>query len=230
MKIAELKRLTYEANMELWKRGMVVYTWGNVSQVDRERGIFAIKPSGVPYDDLRPEMMVLMDIETNTVVEKGYKPSSDTPTHMELYRAFADIGGVTHTHSAAATSWAQACRGIPCFGTTHADYFRGEIPVTRPLTKEEVDEAYEANTGKIIIEKFEGCNYMHTPGVLCAGHGPFTWGKDAADSVHNAVVLEEVARMAMWTLSINPEAAGLAQHVADKHFLRKHGPNAYYGQ
>ncbi len=230
MKIAELKRLTYEANMELYKRGLVLYTWGNVSQVDRERGIFAIKPSGVPYEDMRPEMMVLVDIETDSIIEKGFKPSSDTPTHLELYRAFSDIGGVTHTHSAAATAWAQAGKGIPCFGSTHGDYFWGEIPVTRGLTKEEVEEAYETNTGKIIVDKFAGRNYMHTPGVLCAGHGPFTWGKTAQESVHNAVVMEEVARMAMWTLSINPNAECLPQHVADKHFLRKHGPNAYYGQ
>jgi len=230
MEIMELKRLAYEANMELNRRGLVVYTWGNVSQVDRERGIFAIKPSGVPYEELKPEMMVLVDIATGEHIPEGYKPSSDTPTHVELYRAFADIGGVTHTHSAAATSWAQACRSIPCFGTTHADYFRGEVPVTRALTREEVDEAYEKNTGKVIIETFEGRNPVHTPAVLCAGHGPFTWGKNAADSVHNAVVLEELSKMAMWTITINPEADKLPDHVADKHFLRKHGPNAYYGQ
>lgn len=230
MEIMELKRLAYEANMELEKRGLVVYTWGNVSQVDRERGIFAIKPSGVAYDKLRPEMMVLVNIETGEYIDEGYKPSSDTPTHLELYRAFSDIGGVTHTHSAAATSWAQACRSVPCFGTTHADYFRGEVPVTRALTKEEVDEAYEKNTGKVIIETFAGRNPAHTPAVLCAGHGPFTWGKNAADSVHNAVVLEELSKMAMWTIAINPSADKLPDHVADKHFLRKHGPNAYYGQ
>ncbi|MBQ4090327.1 MAG: L-ribulose-5-phosphate 4-epimerase [Clostridia bacterium] len=230
MDVRELKRLCYEANMELQRRGLIVYTWGNVSQVDRERGIFAIKPSGVPYEELKSEMMVLVDIETGKHIDEGYKPSSDTPTHLELYRAFADIGGVTHTHSAAATSWAQACRSVPCFGTTHADYFRGEVPVTRVLTKEEVEEAYEANTGKVIIETFAGRNPVHTPGVLCAGHGPFTWGRDAADSVHNAVVLEELSRMAMWTLAINPSAESLPEHVADKHFLRKHGPNAYYGQ
>ena len=230
MDIKELKRLCYEANMELQRRGLIVYTWGNVSQVDRERGIFAIKPSGVPYEALRPEMMVLVDIETGNVVPEGYKPSSDTPTHLELYRAFDKVGGVTHTHSAAATSWAQACRSVPCFGTTHADYFRGEVPVTRMLTPAEVEEAYEKNTGKVIIETFIGREPMHTPGVLCAGHGPFTWGKDAADSVHNAVVLEELSKMAMWTIVISPDAQSLPQHVADKHFLRKHGPNAYYGQ
>lgn len=230
MDVRELKRLCYEANMELQKRGLIVYTWGNVSQIDREKGIFAIKPSGVPYEELKPEMMVLVDVATGKHIDEGYKPSSDTPTHVELYRAFENIGGVTHTHSAAATSWAQACRSVPCFGTTHADYFRGEVPVTRMLTKEEVEEAYEANTGKVIIETFAGREPVHTPGVLCAGHGPFTWGKNAADSVHNAVVLEELSKMAMWTLAINPEAEPLPGHVADKHFLRKHGPNAYYGQ
>lgn len=230
MDIMELKRLCYEANMELQRRGLIVYTWGNVSQVDRERGLFAIKPSGVPYEALKPEMMVLVDIKTGDFINEGYKPSSDTPTHLELYRAFDKVGGVTHTHSAAATSWAQACKSVPCFGTTHADYFRGEVPVTRMLTREEVEEAYEKNTGRVIIETFSGREPMHTPGVLCAGHGPFTWGKDAADSVHNAVVLEELSRMAMWTITINPDAAALPDHVADKHFLRKHGPNAYYGQ
>lgn len=230
MDIKELKRWCYEANMELQRRGLIVYTWGNVSQLDRERGVFAIKPSGVPYDELRPEMMVLVDVETGMARDEGYRPSSDTPTHVEIYRAFDGIGGVTHTHSAAATSWAQACRSVPCFGTTHADYFRGEVPVTRMLTRAEVDEAYEKNTGRVIIETFQGRNPIHTPGVLCAGHGPFTWGADAAQSVHNAVVLEELARMAMWTLAINPAAEALPEHVADKHFLRKHGPDAYYGQ
>ena len=230
MDVMELKRQCYEANMELQRRGLIVYTWGNVSQLDRERGVFAIKPSGVPYEELRQEMMVLVDLETGKARSEGFKPSSDTPTHVELYRAFEGIGGVTHTHSSAATSWAQACRSVPCFGTTHADYFRGEVPVTRMLTKAEVEEAYEKNTGKVIIETFEDRNPVHTPGVLCAGHGPFTWGRDAAQSVHNAVVLEELARMALWTLAINPAAESLPEHVADKHFLRKHGPNAYYGQ
>ncbi len=174
--------------------------------------------------------MVLVELESAKVISSGYKPSSDTPTHIELYRAFGDIGGVTHTHSPEATSWAQAGRAIPCMGTTHADYFRGEVPVTRALTKEEVEEAYEANTGKVIIETFSDRNPVHTPAVLCKGHGPFTWGKDASESVHNAVVLEELARMAFRTLLINPEAGSLEEHVADKHFYRKHGPNAYYGQ
>ena len=226
----ELRELVYEANMELERRGLIVYTWGNVSQIDRERGFFAIKPSGVPYSQLKWDMIVLIDIETGERVESKYKPSSDTPTHLELYRAFDEVGGITHTHSPAATAWAQARRSIPCFGTTHADYFRGDVPITRCLTKQEVDEGYEAATGKVIIETFASRNPIHTPAVLCAGHGPFTWGKDAAESVHNAVVLEELSKMAMWTLSINPDAEQLVQHVADKHFLRKHGPNAYYGQ
>jgi L-ribulose-5-phosphate 4-epimerase len=230
MTIKELKELVYEANMELERRNLIVYTWGNVSQIDRERGIFAIKPSGVPYAQLTPDMMVLVDMATGERVDSACKPSSDTPTHLELYRAFEEVGGVTHTHSPAATSWAQACKSVPCFGTTHADYFRGEVPVTRMLTRDEVDGGYENATGRVIIETFEGRNPMYTPAVLCAGHGPFTWGKDAADSVHNAVVLEELSKMAMWTLSINPNAEKLPQHVADKHFLRKHGPNAYYGQ
>ncbi len=230
MEILELKRLAYEANMELDRRGLIIYTWGNVSQLDRARGLFAIKPSGVPYDALTPEMMVLIDLEVGKPVESRYKPSSDTPTHLVLYRAFSQIGGVTHTHSPAATAWAQARRAIPCYGTTHADYFHGSVPVTRMLTQPEVEAAYEENTGHAILEAFEGKDPMHAPGVVCAGHGPFTWGKDGAQSVHNAVVLEEVAKMAMWTESIAPGIGDLPTHVSEKHFLRKHGPNAYYGQ
>ena len=230
MGIKELKEMCCQANLELARKGLVVYTWGNVSQLDREKGIFVIKPSGVPYEELTGEMMVAVDVETGRALEDHYKPSSDTPTHVELYRAFEGIGGVTHTHSPAATAWAQACRGIPCLGTTHADYFHGDVPVTRHLTKEEVEQAYEKNTGKVIVETFQGRNPVHTPAVLCAGHGPFTWGKDAAQSVYHAVVLEEVAKMAMWTYAVNAGAESLPQHVADKHFLRKHGPNAYYGQ
>ena len=226
----KLKERVYEANMELFHRKLIVYTWGNVSEVDRDKGVMAIKPSGVPYEELTGEMMVAVDVETGRALEDRYKPSSDTPTHVELYRAFEGIGGVTHTHSPAATAWAQACRGIPCLGTTHADYFHGDVPVTRHLTKEEEEQAYEKNTGKVIVETFRGRNPVHTPAVLCAGHGPFTWGKDAAQSVYHAVVLEEVAKMAMWTYAVNAGAESLPQHVADKHFLRKHGPNAYYGQ
>lgn len=226
----QLKQAVYEANMELFHRGLVLYTWGNVSQIDRDRGLVAIKPSGVPYETLRADQIVLMELETGRVVESALKPSSDAPTHLALYRAFRDIGGVTHTHSPAATAWAQAGRPIPCFGTTHADYFRGEIPVTRFLNVDETLQEYEANTGKIITEAFEGRNPIHTPAVLTRGHGPFTWGKNAAESVHNAVVLEEIARIALSTLALSPDLSPLPAHIADKHFLRKHGPNAYYGQ
>ena len=171
-----LKNLVYEANMELWNRGLVIYTWGNVSQIDRAAGIVAIKPSGVPYETMTPDQIVLLDLKTGLPVEDGLNPSSDAPTHLELYRSWSEIGGVTHTHSSYATSWAQAGRSIPCFGTTHADYFRGDIPVSRFLTPDETEEAYEANTGKVIAETFSGRNPIHTPAVLGRGHGPFTWG------------------------------------------------------
>ena len=226
----QLKEMVYEANMELWHRNLVIYTWGNVSQVDRDRGVVAIKPSGVPYDQLTADMIVVLDLETGERVEGDLNPSSDAPTHLALYRAFEEAGGVTHTHSPYATAWAQAGRAIPCFGTTHADYFRGDIPISRFLTPQETEEAYEANTGKVIIEAFEGRNPMYTPAILTRGHGPFTWGKSGMDSVHNAVVLEELAKMGMWSLSLTPDLGPLPQHVSDKHFLRKHGPNAYYGQ
>ena len=192
--LKELKRQVYEANMELPKRGLVTYTWGNVSGIDRDAGLFVIKPSGVEYDSLRPEDMVVMDLEGNRV-EGTLRPSSDTPTHLELYKAFEKIGGIVHTHSVRATAWAQAGRSLPCYGTTHADYFFGEIPCTRVLTQQEVEEAYEKNTGLVIIETFQGKNPVHVPGVLCKNHGPFSWGKDAKEAVHNAVVLEEVAKM-----------------------------------
>lgn len=230
MDLKTLKQAAWEANMELDRRGLIVYTWGNVSQADRESGLFVIKPSGVPYEELRPEMMVPVDLETGKPLEDRYRPSSDTPTHLVLYRAFPSVGGVTHTHSTAATAWAQAGRPIPCFGTTHADYFYGEIPVTRALTPEETEAAYEENTGHVIVETFRGRDPMHAPAVLCKGHGPFTWGRDAAQSVYHAVVLEEVADMALRTVSLSPDAVPLEQHICDKHFLRKHGPNAYYGQ
>ena len=214
-----LKQQVYEANMELPKRGLITYTWGNVSGIDRESGYFVIKPSGVDYDKLTPEDMVVMDLEGNKI-EGKYKPSSDTPTHLELYKKYPEIGGVVHTHSPEATSWA------------HADYFFGEIPCARSLTPEEIDAAYEKNTGLVIIETFEerGLNPMHTPGVLCKNHGPFTWGKDAAEAVHNAVVLEEVAKMATKTELINPKVQPAPDCIRDKHFYRKHGANAYYGQ
>lgn len=229
-KIANLQKEVYDANMELVRRNLIIYTWGNVSGIDREQGIVAIKPSGVEYDELTPEMIVLVSLETGKVLEGTLRPSSDTPTHLKLYRAFPEIGGVTHTHSTCATAWAQAGLPIPCMGTTHADYFHGDIPVTRFLTPQETEEAYEGNTGTVIIEAFQGKNPIHTPGVLCAGHGPFTWGKTPAQSVYHAVVLEEVAKMGLMARSLQPGLGALPQHISDKHFLRKHGPNAYYGQ
>ncbi|MCD7905439.1 MAG: L-ribulose-5-phosphate 4-epimerase [Clostridiales bacterium] len=224
-----LKERVYRANMLLPKYGLVTFTWGNVSEIDRETGLFVIKPSGVDYDKMKPEDMVVMDLEGNKV-EGKLNPSSDTPTHLELYKAFPDIGGIVHTHSTYATAWAQAGRSLPCYGTTHADYFYGDIPCARNLTKEETDEAYEKNTGKVIIETFKGKNPVYVPGVLCKNHGPFTWGKDAAEAVHNAVVLERVAEMNAWTERINLEAEETPGYMRDKHFLRKHGANAYYGQ
>lgn len=229
--LEQLKKEVYEANMELPKRGLITYTWGNVSGIDRESGYFVIKPSGVDYDKLSPEDMVVVDLKGN-VVEGKYKPSSDTPTHLELYKKYPEIGGVVHTHSPNATAWAQAGRSIPLYGTTHADYFFGSIPCARSLTKEEIEGDYEKNTGLVIIETFEtqGLNPMYTPGVLCTNHGPFTWGKDAAEAVHNAVVLEEVAKMSTATELINPKVHQAPDTIRDKHFFRKHGANAYYGQ
>lgn len=224
-----LKKQVYEANMELPRRGLITYTWGNVSGIDRASGLFVIKPSGVDYDELKPEDMVVMDLDGNKV-EGDYNPSSDTPTHLELYKAFTEVGGIVHTHSPWATSWAQAGRSIPCYGTTHADYFYGEIPCARSLTEEEINGEYEKNTGLVIIETFQGKNPMHIPGVLCTNHGPFTWGTDADNAVHNAVVLEEVAKMACRTELLKPGASPAPQVIQDKHFLRKHGANAYYGQ
>ena len=227
--LEDLKMQVYEANMELPKRGLITYTWGNVSGIDREKGYFVIKPSGVDYEQLKPEDMVVMDLDGNKV-EGEYKPSSDTPTHLELYKAFKDIGGIVHTHSPWATSFAQAKKGIPCYGTTHADYFYGEIPCGRDLSKEEIATSYEKNTGLVIIETFEKLNPLDVPGVLCSNHGPFTWGKDAAEAVHNAVVLEEVAKMAYRTENLSPNANPIPKDLLDKHFLRKHGKDAYYGQ
>lgn len=227
--LEELKRLVYEANMELPARGLITYTWGNVSGIDREKSLFVIKPSGVDYENLHPEDMVVMDLNGNKV-EGELKPSSDTPTHLELYKAFPEIGGVVHTHSPWAASWAQAGRSIPCYGTTHADYFYGEIPCARSLIPEEIETGYETNTGKVIIETFTEKNPSYVPGVLCANHGPFTWGKDAKEAVHNAVVLEEVAKMACRTEMLRPGVQEAPQVIRDKHFMRKHGPNAYYGQ
>ena len=227
--LEELKKAVYEANMLLPKHGLVTFTWGNVSQIDRETGYFAIKPSGVDYDKLTPDDMVIMDLEGNKI-EGRYNPSSDTPTHLELYKAFPNIGGVVHTHSPWATSWAQAGRGIPGYGTTHADYMYGEIPCVRCLTKEEIEGAYEKNTGLLIVDYFKDKDYEAVPAVLCKNHGPFTWGKDGQEAVHNAVVLEEVAKMAARCEMINPQVKPAPQELQDKHYYRKHGANAYYGQ
>lgn len=226
-----LKQQVYQANMELPRRGLVTYTWGNVSGIDREKGLVVIKPSGVAYEELRAEHLVVLDLD-GKIVEGRLNPSSDTKTHLELYKAFPQAGGIVHTHSAHAVAWAQAQRDIPCFGTTHADYFYGAVPCTRQLTAAEIDEDYERNTGKVIIETFaqHKLDAVAVPGVICASHGPFTWGRDAAQAVYHAVVLEEVARMALYTVQIWPDAAPAPQHIQDKHYLRKHGPNAYYGQ
>lgn len=226
--LEELKKRVYEANMLLPKYGLVTFTWGNVSEIDRETGYFAIKPSGVDYEKLRPEDMVIVDLD-GKVVEGHYNPSSDTPTHVELYKAFSNIGGIVHTHSPWATSWAQAGRGIPCYGTTHADYLYGTVPCVRNLTKEEL-KAYEVNTGVLIAEEFQNNDYEAMPAVLCKNHGPFTWGKDGLEAVHNAVVLEEVAKMAARCEMINPKVGPAPQELMDKHYYRKHGENAYYGQ
>lgn len=229
--LEKLKKQVYEANMELPRYGLVTFTWGNVSAIDSESGLFVIKPSGVDYEKMTPEDMVVMDLQGNKV-EGHYKPSSDTPTHLELYKAFPEIGGIVHTHSSYATSWAQAGRSIPCYGTTHADYIYGEVPCLRCLTEEEIAEAYEENTGHLIVNEFLRMNKdpMAVPAVLCKNHGPFAWGKDAMDAVHNAVVLEEVAKMAYRTETINPKVAPAPTELQDKHYFRKHGANAYYGQ
>lgn len=227
--LEELKQKVYESNMDLPKYNLVTFTWGNVSAIDRERGLFVIKPSGVDYDKLVPSDMVVMDLNGNKI-EGAYNPSSDTPTHLELYKAYSHIGGIVHTHSPWATSWAQAKRGIPCYGTTHADYFYGEIPCARSLTPEEINSAYEKNTGLVIIETVSAKNAMSVPGILCSNHGPFTWGTDAADAVHNAVVLEEIAKMSYRTETLNSSVKPAPQVLQDKHYLRKHGADAYYGQ
>lgn len=229
--LEELKKQVYEANMELPRYGLVTFTWGNVSGIDREKGLFVIKPSGIPYEELSPQDMVVIDLNGEQV-EGAYRPSSDTPTHLELYRAFTEIGGIVHTHSSWATCWAQAGRAIPCYGTTHADYIYGEVPCVRNLTGEEIEEAYEKNTGLLIVEEFKsrGLDTEAVPAVLCKNHGPFTWGKNAKDAVHNAVVLEEVAKMAARTEMLNPKAEPAPGQLMDKHYFRKHGEGAYYGQ
>ena len=226
-----LKEIVYKANMELPRYQLVTFTWGNVSQIDRESGLFVIKPSGVDYEKMTPEDMLVMNLKGEKV-EGDLNPSSDTPTHLELYKAFPEIGGIVHTHSSYATSWAQSGRSIPCYGTTHADYIYGEVPCLRTLTKEEIADAYETNTGLLIVNEFKKRNLdvKAVPAVLCKNHGPFTWGKDANEAVHNAVVLEEVAKMAYRTELINREVQPAPQELQDKHYYRKHGANAYYGQ
>ncbi len=226
-----LKEQVYLANMELPKRGLVTYTWGNVSGIDREKGLFVIKPSGVGYDVLKPSDMVVVDLQGNRV-EGELNPSSDTKTHVVLYNAFPEIGGIVHTHSPYAVAWAQAGEDLPCYGTTHADYFYGSVPCARHLTQEELLEDYERNTGVTIVETFRerGIDPKAVPAVLCYSHGPFTWGKDAAQAVYHSVVLEECAKMGIFTRVLNPHAAPAPQRLQDKHYMRKHGPNAYYGQ
>ena len=227
--LEELKQIVYEANMLLPKYHLVTFTWGNVSGIDREKGLVVIKPSGVDYDVMTPDDMVVVDLDGNRV-EGKLNPSTDMMTHVELYKAFPNIGGVVHTHSPWATSWAQSGRSIPCYGTTHADYIYGEVPCLRVLTKEELDEGYEKNTGVLIVEAFKERDYEAVPVVICKNHGPFCWGKSPVNAVHNAVVLEECAKMAAWTEMINPRVESAPQYLMDKHYLRKHGPGAYYGQ
>ena len=227
--LEQLKEQVWKANLDLPRYGLVTFTWGNVSGIDREKGLFVIKPSGVEYDKLQPEHMVVVDMDGNKV-EGDLNPSSDTPTHLELYKAFPECGGIVHTHSSWATSFAQACKPIPAFGTTLADYFYGEIPATRLMTKEEIEGEYEKNTGKVIIETFKDIDPAAVPGVLVSNHGPFAWGTDAHNAVHNAVVLEEVAKMALRAMQLTPGLPPISQAILDKHYLRKHGANAYYGQ
>lgn len=229
--LEELKKQVCEANLELVTRGVVIYTWGNVSGIDREKGLVVIKPSGVDYDGMSQEDMVVVDLETGKTIEGKWKPSSDTATHLELYKRYEEIEGVVHTHSVNAVAFAQAGMSIPALGTTHADYFYGDIPCTRELHQNEVEEAYELNTGKVIIETIDGLgiNPMAIPGIVVRNHGPFAWGKSPANAVYNAVVLEKVAEMDIKTLALNPRAS-MQQYILDKHYMRKHGPNSYYGQ
>lgn len=221
----------WEANLELMRRGVVIYTWGNVSGVDRESGLMVIKPSGVNYNEMKPEDMVAVDLASGSIVKGRYKPSSDTATHLELYRAFPSVGGITHTHSINVVAFAQAGIDVPSLGTTHADYFYGSIPCTRELSQQEVEEAYEVNTGKVIVETLKNrrVDPMAVPGVIVKNHGPFSWGKDPAASVYHAVVMDTIAEMAWKTLLLNPQTS-MAQYILDKHYMRKHGANAYYGQ
>lgn len=227
--LEELKKKVYDANLDLVKQGLVIFTWGNVSGIDREKGLVVIKPSGVSYETMQPEDMVVVSLETGKVVEGDLNPSSDTPTHLVLYRAFQNIKGVVHTHSTYATAWAQAGKDIPNIGTTHADYFYKAIPCTADMTRDEVEGKYELETGNVIVKRFEGINPDHTPGVLVKNHGPFTWGTSPANAVYNAKVLEQCAKMAFISFSINPDTT-MNPLLIEKHYSRKHGPNAYYGQ
>ncbi len=227
--LEQLKKEVYEANMELQEKGMVIYTWGNVSGIDREKGLVVIKPSGVDYDNMTADDMVVVDLN-GTIVEGKYKPSSDTDTHLVLYNNYPEIGGVVHTHSTWAVTFAQAGLDIPAFGTTHADYFYGDIPCTRDLTKEEIEQAYEKNTGNVIVETIGEQDPMAIPGIVVKNHGPFAWGKTPKGSVYNAVVLDKVAEMAYKTMTLNPRVERVPQFLLDKHYFRKHGANAYYGQ
>lgn len=227
--LEKLKEEVYRANMELQEKGLIIYTWGNVSGIDKEKQLIVIKPSGVNYDNLKAEDMVVVDFN-GKVIEGRYKPSSDTPTHIELYKKYPQIGGVVHTHSTWAVAFAQAGMDIPAFGTTHADYFFGDILCTRELTEDEIDNDYEKNTGKVIIETIGDKNPMEVPAIVVKNHGPFAWGKTPAGSVYNAVVLEKVAEMAYKTMTLNPKVNRVSQYLLNKHYYRKHGANAYYGQ
>jgi L-ribulose-5-phosphate 4-epimerase len=229
MTLDSLREEVLEANLELVRRGLVLYTFGNASAIDRELGLVVIKPSGVPYEQMKPQHLAVTDL-SGKVVQGDLRPSSDLPTHIELYKAFPKIGGVTHTHSEYATAWAQARKPIPCYGTTHADYFYGPVPVTAVMSDGEIAGEYEKNTGLAIIRAAEGVDYSRVPAVLVANHGPFTWGKSVAEAAHNAVILEAVARMAYWTQSLNRESGPVPQSLHDRHYLRKHGKTAYYGQ
>jgi L-ribulose-5-phosphate 4-epimerase len=229
MNLAKLKEQVFQANLAIVQHGLVTFTWGNVSGIDRESGLWVIKPSGVPYETMTADDMVVLDLE-GRVVEGNFNPSSDTPTHLELYLAYSDIGGIVHTHSSTATAWAQAGKNIPALGTTHADYFYGDIPCARALTDDEINGDYETNTGKVIIETLADIPPLSIPGMLVREHAPFAWGKNADNAVHNAVVIEEVANMALKTLAINPSAETINPTLLNKHYLRKHGKNAYYGQ
>jgi L-ribulose-5-phosphate 4-epimerase len=232
MNYSDLQLRVYAANIALVKAGLIVLTWGNASAVDRKAGVVAIKPSGVPYDELKPKHIVILSLEDGKTVEGTHRPSSDTPTHLHLYREFPTLGGVIHTHSTHAVAFAQAGRSIPCLGTTHADAFHGPVPLSRPLTDAEITDAYELNTGKVIVETFraQNLNPDHLPGVLVTSHGPFTWGATVEKALENAITLEALAQMAMLTFRLNPDVGPVPKFLLDKHFLRKHGPKAYYGQ